>query len=215
MRAWPAWILHLNIMSCFAEFFPLSRWIIKTCPIINLLRILLNNSPLHNTRQEVDWPQSCSSQQLHFFHSSQMRTWSLQPSPQWLKDISTPDFSTPNFNPRHFNPRLFNHELFNPGLFNPGHFNHEFFDHGVEKFMIGKSGVKMSFNLLERWHFNPGVFNSRIFNHELFNPMVKKFMVQGWKVHMVEKSGVESSGVEAWGWKVWDWDVLQPKFWLW
>ena len=107
--SWPDWMLHLNIVKtyskksnqtssnfttvlvrifmnkslpCYAEFFPLSRWIIRICPIINLLKNLLNNSPLHITRQEVDWLQSCSSQQPHFFHSSQMRTWSLQPSPQ-------------------------------------------------------------------------------------------------------------------------------------
>ena len=86
----------------------------------------------------------------------------------WLKDMSTLDFSTKNFNPGPFNPRPFNHELFNPGLF-----NHYFLNHGVEKFMVEKhekgidfstpdfsmqpqkimvekSGVEISFNLLER-----------------------------------------------------------------
>ena len=75
------------------------------------------------------------------------------------------------------------HKLFNPGLF-----NHEFLNHGIEKFMVEKSGVEMSFNILERWHFN-----SRLLNHELFNPMVQKFMVENFSV---EKSGVERSGVE-------------------
>ena len=74
-----------------------------------------------------------------------------------------------------------NHEIFNAGLSN---FNHEFFNHWVEKFMVEKSVVEMSFNLLERWHFNPGLFNPRLFNHDFFNPMVQKFMVQKSKVDM-------------------------------
>ena len=39
-----------------------------------------------------------------------------------------------------------NHEIFNAGLSN---FNHEFFNHWVEKFMVEKSGVEMSFNRSE------------------------------------------------------------------
>ena len=58
-----------------------------------------------------------------------------------LKDVSTLYFSNPSFNPPGpFNPRIFNHELFNPRLFN----------HGVEKFMVEKAGIEMSFNLIER-----------------------------------------------------------------
>ena len=36
----------------------------------------------HKNRQGVDWSQSCRNQQPHFFHSIQMRTWSLPLSPQ-------------------------------------------------------------------------------------------------------------------------------------
>ena len=46
---------------------------------------LLNNLPLHNHRQEADWWQSCRNQQPHFFHSVQMRTWSLPLSPQYCR----------------------------------------------------------------------------------------------------------------------------------
>ena len=118
---------------------------------------------------------------------------------KWLKDISNHVFSTPSFNHVPFNPRLFNHELFSPGLF-----NHEFLYHGVEKFMVEKSGVEKSLNLLERWQFNSRLFNPRLFNRELFNPMVQKFMVEKFGVvkYMVEKSGVERSVIEALGWKV-------------
>ena len=74
--------------------------------------------------------------------------------------------------------------------------NHEILNYGVLKFRFDKSGVEMSFKLLERGYFNP-----RMFNPELFNPMVQKFMVakSGVEKLMVEKSGVERSGVEAWG----------------
>ena len=56
-----------------------------------------------------------------------------------LKDIPTLYFSTPSFNPGPFNPRLF---------------KYKFLNHGVEKLMVEKSGVEMSFNRLrslENW----------------------------------------------------------------
>jgi hypothetical protein len=31
----------------------------------------------------------------------------------------------------------------------------------LKKFMVEKSGVELSFNLIERWHFNPGLFNPK------------------------------------------------------
>ena len=51
-------------------------------------------------------------------------------------------------------------------------------NNGVEKFMVEKSRVDMSFSLLERF----------------FNPMVQKFMVEKSRVEkfMDEKSGVKS-----------------------
>ena len=53
----------------------------------------------------------------------------------------------------------------------------------VEKSGVEKSGVEMSFNLIERSHFNPGLVNHKFLNH-------------GAEKFMVEKSGVEKSGVE-------------------
>ena len=98
-----------------------------------------------------------------------------------LKDVSTLYFSNPSFNPPGpFNPRIFNHELFNPRLF-----NHEFLNYGVEKFMVEKAGIEMSFNLIERWYFNPGLFK-----HEFLIHWVEKFKVQGW-----------SMGLKSPGWR--------------
>ena len=83
-----------------------------------------------------------SQQPTKLFPVHQNNHWTIRR----LKNISTPDFSTPIFNPRPFNTRLF---------------NREFLNHGVKKFMVEKSGVEMTFNLLERWYFNPGLFNHK------------------------------------------------------
>ena len=37
----------------------------------------------------------------------------------------------------------------NPGLFNPRFFNHELFNPMVQKFIVEKSGVEMSFNIFD------------------------------------------------------------------
>ena len=105
--------------------------------------------------------------------------------------------------PRTFQPRIFQPQTFQTMNFSTLDFSTmKFSTMGLKKkFMVGKSVVEMSLNLLERWNFNP----------ELFNPTVQKFMVEksGVDKFMV-KSGVERSRVEAWSWIVRGWDVLQP-----
>ena len=63
-----------------------------------------------------------------------------------------------------------------------------FFNAMVQKFMVEKSGVEKSFNVIARWNFNP-----KLFNQELLNPMDEK---SGVEKFMVEKSGLKGPGLK-------------------
>ena len=87
-------------------------------------------------------------------------------------NFSTPDFSTMNF-----------------------------LNHGIERCMVKKSRVEMSFHLIERRHFNPRLFNIRIATKNFSIPWFKNSRLKSlcWKFH---------------GWKIWSWKVQGWSLWL-